>query len=266
MYEATKRSGADLEKAIKIIRKTCIDEDFRSLREMPEIAENIVSTGMPVLDEALGVGGICKGSIVEIYGPEGTGKSSLAFRLIRQYQNTGKPVLYVNSERALNKDIIKAAGANEDNLYLLTGNSLEHSFTACIAAAPAFSAIVIDSLTGLLPEYSLRDDITDRDDRTAKIISHSMPMLINAIATYGCTLIIINQVREKLGVMFGNPEVATGGRAIKHFATMRLEIRRCEQLKQKGVITGFRSRVKVVKNKVAAPYKETEIDFLFGDK
>lgn len=263
MYEGTKRPGFDLEKALKNIRKSC-DEDFRTLREMPEIADSVVSTGMPGLDEALGVGGICKGSIVEVYGPEGAGKSSFAFRLIRQYQNTGKPVLYINSERALNKDIMKAAGVDEDNLYLLTGNSLEQGLTACIAAAPAFSAVIIDSLTGLLPECSLRDDITDRSDSTARIVSHSMPMLINAVDTYGCTLIIINQIREKLGIIFGSPEIATGGRAIKHYATMRLEIRRCEVLKQKGVITGFRSRVKVIKNKVAAPYKETEIDFLFG--
>lgn len=263
MYEGTKSPGADLEKAIKTIRKTC-DEDFRTLREMPEVAENIVSTGMPGLDEALGVGGFYKGGIVEIYGPEGAGKSSLAFRLVRQYQNTGKPVLYINSERSLNKDIMKAAGVDEDNLYLLTGNSLEQGFSACMKAASAFSAIVIDSLTGLLPEYSLSGDITDRSDSTARIVSHSMPMLINAIDTYGCTLIIITQIRERLGIMFGNPEVAAGGRAIKHYATMRLEIRRCETLKQKGAITGFKSRVKVVKNKIAAPYKETEIDFLFG--
>lgn len=264
MYRETKNPEYLLEKAIKTIKRNCTDEDFRTLREMPEITESVVSTGIPALDEALGVGGFCKGTIIEISGPAGAGKTSLAFRLIRQYQDTGKPVLYINSERALSKDIIKAAGADEDNLYLLTGNSLENSFSACIAAAPAFSAIVIDSLTGLLPDCSLRDDITDRDDRTAKIVSHSMPMLINAIAANDCTLIIINQLRERLGVMFGNPEVSTGGRAIKHYSAMRLDIRRRETLKQKGDITGFRAVVKVNKNKVAAPYREAEIDFIFG--
>lgn len=240
---------------------------IKQLSELPPTKDDIVSTGIMGLDIALGVGGIKKGSIVEIYGPESGGKTTLALQLCKQYQKLDKLVLYIDTERTLTKETIEGMGIKEKNFYLMHVNSLEQALETCktVAQAGAFGAIVIDSLAGLAPRAQIDGNIGDSHSGLfARIMSDALSVLTPILDNAGCTLIVINQIREKVGVMFGNPERATGGRALKYYASVRLDIRKMESLKQMGEIIGSRTRAKVVKNKIASPDKEVEFDIMFG--
>lgn len=238
----------------------------KSIKELPPTKDDIVSTGIMGLDIALGVGGIKKGSIVEIYGPESGGKTTLALQLCKQYQKE-KPVLYIDTERTLTRATIEMMGIKEKNFYLMHVDNLEQALGTCKTAAQAgtFGAIVIDSLAGLAPKAQIDGDIGDSHvGLFAKIMSDALSVLTPILDNAGCTLIVINQIREKVGIMFGNPEKVTGGRALKYYASVRLDVRKVESIKRSGEIAGNRTKVRVVKNKIAVPHKEVEFDIMFG--